>query len=230
MIHPNMATLLGVLCTDAPIASNTLQQLLNHAVARSFNAISVDGSTSTNDTLAILANGAAGGEIINEANSEGFTTMQAVLTDFTQRLSQLVVRDGEGATKFVRVRVVNSPSFHDTKLIASTIARDPLVKTALYGKDANWGRILCAIGYTETTDLKTVIPEKTSVSFVPTDGSQVLKLVVNGEPENIDEARAAQILADEDLEILVDLGGGLDGDGKEEASYWFCDFSHEYGV
>ena len=230
MIHPNMATLLCVLCTDAPIAPSSLEQLLNHANSLSFNSISVDGSTSTNDTLAILANGAAGGQEINEGGSEDFKAMQDILTQITQKLSQLVVRDGEGATKFVRVRVVNSPSFHDTKLIASSIARDPLVKTALYGKDANWGRILCAIGNTPITDARTVIPGKTSVSFVPTDGSEILKLVVNGEPENIDEARAAEILAEEDLEILVDLGGGKDGDGKEEANYWFCDFSHEYGM
>ena len=156
--------------------------------------------------------------------------MQKVLTDFTQQLSQLVVRDGEGATKFVRVKVINSLSFADTKLIASSIARDPLVKTALYGKDANWGRILCAIGYTQgLSSSKTVVPARTSVSFVPMDGSEPLKLVINGEPESVDETRAAQILAEEDLEILVDLGGGGDGTGKEEASYWFCDFSHEYG-
>ena len=229
MIHPNMATLLGVICTDVPIEPACLEELLNHAVPRSYNAISVDGSTSTNDTVAILANGAAGGKALNR-HREDYQVMQAILTEFTQQLSQLVVRDGEGATKFVRVRVINSPHWGDTRLIASSIARDALVKTALYGKDANWGRILCAIGYAQCHDSKTVHPPKTSVSFVPTDGSQTLKLVVNGEPENIDEARAAQILAQEDLEILVDLGGGRDGDGKEEASYWFCDFSHEYGM
>lgn len=230
MIHPNMATLLGILCTDAAIPASTLQPLLAHAVERSFNAISIDGSTSTNDTLAILANGAAGGHPITSPTSDDGKAMQSVLTDFTQRLSQLVVRDGEGATKFVRVRIVNSPSFPDTKLIASSIARDPLVKTALYGKDANWGRILCAIGYTQgLSSPQTVIPARTSVSFVPADGSEALKLVVDGEPEAVDETRAAHILADEDLEILVDLGGGEDGTGKEEASYWFCDFSHEYG-
>lgn len=236
MIHPNMATLLGVLCTDAPIPSSTLQPLLAHAVERSFNAISIDGSTSTNDTLAILANGAAGGPPITSPTSADGLALRNVLTDFTQQLSQLVVRDGEGATKFVRVRVTNSPSFPDTKLIASSIARDPLVKTALYGKDANWGRILCAIGYTQglSSSPETVVPSRTSVSFVPVSddgsgGSEPLKLVVNGEPEAVDEGRAAQILAQEDLEILVDLGGGADGTGREEGSYWFCDFSHEYG-
>jgi len=138
------------------------------------------------------------------------------------------VRDGEGATKFVRVRVVNSRSFDDARQIASTIARSPLVKTALYGKDANWGRILCAVGYTQGVSEGTVVPEQTSVSFVPVDGSSELKLLVDGEPEKVDEERAGKILESEDLEIRVDLGGGVDGKGKEEASYWFCDFSHEY--
>ncbi len=193
------------------------------------NAISIDGSTSTNDSLAILANGAAGGKIINEKSFADIKAMQEIVTNFAQELSQLVVRDGEGATKFVRVRVVNSPHLGDSRAIASSIARDPLVKTALYGKDANWGRILCAIGYTRLHYPGTVAPDKVSVSFVPTDGSEILKLVVNGEPENIDEARAAEILKHEDLEILVDLGGGLKGTGKEAASYSFCDFSHEYG-
>jgi len=139
----------------------------------------------------------------------------------------LVVRDGEGATKFVCIRVISSPSFDDARLIASTIARSPLVKTALYGKDANWGRIICAIGYTQGLSHKdTVIPEQVSVSFIPQDGTEPLKLLVNGEPELVDETRAAQILAEEDLEILVDLGEGEQR--GHEASYWTCDFSHEY--
>ncbi len=156
--------------------------------------------------------------------------MTETLTGFAQQLAQLVVRDGEGATKFVRVRVVNSPSYEDAKRIASTIARSPLVKTALYGKDANWGRILCAVGYTQGVSERTVVPERTSVSFVPVDGSEELELLVRGEPEAVDEMRAGQILECEDLEIRVDLGGGEKGTGAEEASYWFCDFSHEYVV
>lgn len=149
-----------------------------------------------------------------------------MVTSFTQQLSQLVVRDGEGATKFVHVRVINAASFPDARRIASSIARSPLVKTALYGKDANWGRILCAIGYTDGLSPGAVVPEKTSVSFVPTDGSESLQLLVKGEPEAVDEVRAAKILENEDLEILVDLGGGEREEGREEASYWFCDFSH----
>ena len=222
MIHPNMATLLGILCTDAPIPAPTLQALLTQAVDRSYNAISIDGDTSTNDTVALLANGAAGGPPIASLESADGQKMQEVLTSFTQSLSQLVVRDGEGATKFVHVRVCNAASFTDAKAIASTIARSPLVKTALYGKDANWGRILCAIGYTPNlSEANTILPERTSVSFVPGDGSPELKLLVRGEPENVDEERAKVILEEEDLEIRVDLDTG-----SEEASYWFCDFSH----
>lgn len=230
MIHPNMATLLGVLCTDAEVPADLLQASLKTAVDKSFNAISIDGDTSTNDTIALLANGAAGGRPVTE--SEDIEAFQTVLTDFTQQLSQLVVRDGEGATKFVHIQIVNAANDKDAKLIASTIARSPLVKTALYGKDANWGRILCAIGYTQGLSDGSVVIEKTSVSFVPTDGGQVLKLLVNGEPQNVDEGRAAEILAMEDLKILVDLGRvdvelGVE-DEKGTASYWTCDFSHEY--
>ena len=231
MIHPNMATLLGVLCTDAPIASPALQSLLKHAVDRSFNSISIDGDTSTNDTIAVLANGAGGGAPIASASNNDYAAMRDVLTAFTQNLSQLVVRDGEGATKFVTVRIVNTPDYESGKLIASSIARSPLVKTALYGRDANWGRILCAIGYAQGVKEGTVVPEQTSVSFKPVDGSPELRLLVNGEPEAVDEERAGAILQDEDLEIVVDLGGGQLGEkgcGGEEATYWFCDFSHEY--
>ena len=222
MIHPNMATLLGVLCTDAPIPATSLQPILTYAIDRSFNSISIDGDTSTNDTIAILANGAAGGNSI-KLNSIDASHLQQILTEFTQQLSQLVVRDGEGATKFVRIRVTNSPSFTDAKLVASTIARSPLVKTALYGKDANWGRILCAVGYTEGLSPDAVVPERTSVSFLSIEGEQ-LPLCVDGEPREVDEAKAAEMLAEEDLEIVVDLGK----EGGEEASYWTCDFSHEY--
>lgn len=226
MIHPDMATLLGVICTDAPIPASTLQTLLKYAVDRSFNAICVDGDMSTNDTVALLANGLAGGQPITSYTSEDGIAMQKTLTAFAQQLSQLVVRDGEGATKFVRIRVINSPSFDDARLIASTIARSPLVKTALYGKDANWGRILCAVGYTQGLSHKdTVIPDRASVSFIPQDGTESLELLLNGEPALVDETRAAQILANEDLEILVDLGSGEQR--EHEASYWTCDFSHE---
>ena len=137
MIHPNMATLLGVVATDAPIAAAALPPVLKHAVDRSFNSITIDGDTSTNDTIALLANGAAGGKEVVEGSPD-YDAFRAVLTGFAAELAQLVVRDGEGATKFVTIRVTESPSEEAARKIASTIARSPLVKTALYGKDANW--------------------------------------------------------------------------------------------
>ncbi|KAF3025999.1 hypothetical protein E8E14_015066 [Neopestalotiopsis sp. 37M] len=230
MIHPNMATLLGVIATDAPIAPELLPGLLKGAVDKSFNSITIDGDTSTNDTVALLANGAAGGQEVTSENSPDYQAFKQALSGFATELAQLIVRDGEGATKFVTIRVTESSSEEGARKIASTIARSPLVKTALYGKDANWGRILCATGYSLITEpgagvneVAEIIPEKTNVSFMPTDGSAELKLLVDGEPEAVDEERAAQILEHEDLEILVRLGTG-----KEEATYWTCDYSHEY--
>jgi glutamate N-acetyltransferase/amino-acid N-acetyltransferase len=230
MIHPNMATLLGIIATDAPVSAELLPQALKHAVDRSFNSITIDGDTSTNDTLALLANGAAGGSEIVSTSSEDFKSFRNLLTDFSSELAKLIVRDGEGATKFVTIRVVDAASETAARKIASTIARSPLVKTALYGKDANWGRILCATGYAlisepglPINEVTEIVPERTNVSFVPTDGSAELKLLVNGEPEEVDETRAAEILALEDLEILVRLGTG-----DNEAAYWTCDYSHEY--
>ncbi|KAF2128543.1 bifunctional ornithine acetyltransferase/N-acetylglutamate synthase protein-like protein [Dothidotthia symphoricarpi CBS 119687] len=224
MIHPNMATLLGIICTDAPLTGAPLSAALTAAIGKSFNSISIDGDTSTNDTVAILANGAAGGQEITTTDTPDFSAFQKVLTDFAVDLAKLVVRDGEGATKFVTIRVTNADSYKTAHRIASTIARSPLVKTALYGKDANWGRILCATGYAEGND--SVIPEETSVSFVPADGSEELKLLVRGEPEQVDEERAAKILEAEDLEIKVRLSETKGY--TEEAVFWTCDFSHEY--
>ncbi|KAF2679617.1 Arginine biosynthesis bifunctional protein ArgJ beta chain [Lentithecium fluviatile CBS 122367] len=222
MIHPNMATLLGIICTDAPIAPEPLRAALTSAITKSFNSISIDGDTSTNDTVAILANGEAGGNTITSSKSEDFKAFEETLTEFAIDLAKLVVRDGEGATKFVTIRVTNAKTYEDAKRVGSTIARSPLVKTALYGKDANWGRILCATGYAE--GVESVIPEETSVSFVPANGSAELKLLVKGEPEQVDEERAAKILESEDLEILVKLSERFD----KEATVWTCDFSHEY--
>jgi glutamate N-acetyltransferase / amino-acid N-acetyltransferase len=225
MIHPNMATLLGIICTDAPIAAPMLHPLLSAAVGKSFNSISVDGDTSTNDTVALLANGAAGGQEIASESSAGFNELKDALTEFATELAQLVVRDGEGATKFVTIRVVGAETEQGAKRVANSIAKSPLVKTALYGKDANWGRILCATGYAEAGEDE-VVPGETSVSFIPTDGSEPLKLLVKGEPEQVDETRAAEILEAEDLEILVQVGEG--SNRKGEAVMWTCDFSHEY--
>lgn len=235
MIHPNMATLLGIIATDAPVSPALIPSLLRSAVDSSFNSITIDGDTSTNDTVALLANGAAGGREVADDKGADYEALAGAVRALATDLAQLVVRDGEGATKFVTVQVTESSSEAAARKVASTIARSPLVKTALYGRDANWGRILCATGYSllsepgsssaaadEAADA-VVVPEKTNVSFIPTDGSAELRLLVNGEPEAVDEARASEILQAEDLHILVRLGTG-----DKEAKYWTCDYSHEY--
>ncbi|KAL7953736.1 arginine biosynthesis protein ArgJ [Trichoderma compactum] len=230
MMAPNLATMLTILATDAPIAPSLVNPLLKYSVDRSFNALTIDGDTSTNDTVALLANGAAGGNEVSSEQSADYEALKNLVTDFSAELAKYLVRDGEGATKFVTIRVVDGASEAASREIARAIARSPLVKTALYGKDANWGRILCAAGYAlisppgqPVNDVPEIIPERTSVSFVPTDGSAELKLLVNGEPENVDEQRASEILEMEDLEILVRLGTG-----DKSIVHWTCDFSHDY--
>ncbi|QGI94025.1 hypothetical protein CEK26_007094 [Fusarium fujikuroi] len=205
-------------------------QCSRHAVDRSFNSITIDGDTSTNDTVALLANGAAGGKEVTSEQSPDYQAFQELLTEFSIDLAKYVVRDGEGATKFVTIRVVDSASEEAAREIGRSIAKSPLVKTALYGKDANWGRVLCATGYAlisppgqPVNDVPEITPERTNVSFVPTDGSAELKLLVDGEPEQVDEKRASEILAMEDLEIVVRLGTG-----DKSAVHYTCDFSHDY--
>lgn len=230
MIQPNMATLLGVMATDVPISATAIPGLLKGAVNKSFNSITIDGDTSTNDTVALLANGAAGGPEIISEDSADYHVFQNVLESVSTELAQLVVRDGEGASKFVTITVTDSASKEGARRIASTIARSPLVKTALYGMDANWGRILCAVGYalisepgTQRHDVVDIDPSRTAVTLVAQDGGPSLKLLINGEPEPLDEQRAAEILQQGDIEIEVQLGTG-----KEEAKHWTCDLSHDF--
>lgn len=266
MIHPNMATLLGIVCTDVAIESRSLRSILRTASNRSFNCISIDGDTSTNDTVALFANGAAAPseptpiyKAFSDENRKPHQDLEAfqeVLKSFMVDLAKLVVRDGEGATKFVTIRVQADQNAANARRAAVSIATSALVKTALYGKDANWGRILCAIGYApgimqsrevpldhaiadgfqraertrKSLEYNPVKPQETSVSFIPADGSEELKLLVRGEPEQVDEERAKQILEMEDLEILVKLNDKPDAPHppKIEEVFWTCDFSHEY--
>lgn len=225
MICPNMATLLGFFATDAPVSANALNQIVKYAVERSFNSISVDGDMSTNDTIAAIANGAAGGNLIDASaeTAEEFSILRSEVTEFAQQLAKLVVRDGEGATKFITIKVTDALSYREAKEIASSIANSSLFKTAMFGNDANWGRILCAVGYSKVGP-NAINPTRTSVLFIPQDGSKELPLLINGEPENVDEERASQILKQEDLEVHVSLGTG----GGQEASFWTCDLTHEY--
>ncbi|KAF7437384.1 hypothetical protein PC9H_004223 [Pleurotus ostreatus] len=235
MIHPNMgpastqlhATLLGCILTDAAVSPRSLQSALTYAVDRSFNSISVDGEMSTNDTIIVLANGAAAAdakEIDEQTDKEAYEVFKNELTEFAIDLAKLVVRDGEGATKFVTVTVKGANAYTDAHRVASRISTSALVKTALYGEDANWGRILSATGSVPLSPATVLDPTKVSVSFVPADGSSPLPVLVDGEPEKVDEDRAKEILSNEEFEVVVDLGTG----GNETARYWTCDFSYEY--
>ncbi|KAJ3272787.1 hypothetical protein HK104_004400 [Borealophlyctis nickersoniae] len=220
MIHPNMATMLSAVFTDAAVSKECLDAALKYAADRSFNAISIDGDTSTNDTFAVLANGAAGGPVIDDLKSPEFTEFRDNLTAFSTELAKLIVRDGEGATKFVDIEVQGARTFEDAKQIASTIATSPLVKTAIYGRDANWGRIICAVGYSGIN----VNPDRVNLHMAPGDGSMPpLHLFKNGAPFDVNEDKAAKILDKEDIVISVDLGLG-----DASAKMYTCDFSHEY--
>lgn len=213
MIHPNMATLLCAVTTDTAIIPSALDAALRRAADLSFHSISIDGDTSTNDTLLVLANGAAGnGPIISLNSPDGEAFLEGLIV-VCQWLAQAVVRDGEGATRFVTVTVQGAQSDADARLAAMTIAKSPLVKTALYGADPNWGRVLCAIGYSGAA----VEPERVVLHF----GG--LKVLENGLPLDFDEQAAHNLLDVPEVSIDADLGLGTG-----QATVWTCDFSTEY--
>jgi len=212
MIHPNMATMLAFITTDAAIAPAMLKQALTEAVNVSFNMISVDGDTSTNDMASVLANGLAGNTLI-ETKNEDFAAFTKVLTDVCIFLAKQIVVDGEGATKFLELNVRGAVNFADAKKAAMAIAKSPLVKTAFFGQDANWGRILCAVGYSEA------VADPTKISLSIGD----LTIVEKGMGTAIDEQALKKIMAEDEIRVVVDLGLGL-----AEATMWTCDFSYEY--
>jgi glutamate N-acetyltransferase/amino-acid N-acetyltransferase len=222
MIHPNMATMLSTIATDAAISQPLLQQALSAAVDLSYNRISIDGDTSTNDTVLLLANGMAGNPEIS-AIGAAYSTFLAALTDISSALAQAIVRDGEGATKFVTVQVRGAMSKQEAHAAANTIATSPLVKTAFFGNDANWGRILAAVGRSGSK----VDPERCNL-FVSGGKDAVnrlpeLQLVAGGTPLPYAEADAAERFAQPEIDVRVELGLG---DG--EATVWTCDLSHDY--
>ncbi len=221
MIHPNMATMLGTMATDASIAQPLLQKALAAAVSRSFNRISVDGDTSTNDTVLVLANGAAGNAEITEEGAD-YDAFVDALTAASMELAKLIVRNGEGVTKFVTIQVEGAVSDGEAHQVANSIARSPLVKTAFFGHDANWGRILCAVGYSGAT----VDPTKAHLFIAagqPQDGHAELQLVDAGTPTGYAEEDASAIFAESEISVRVPLGLGT---GK--ATVWTCDLSYDY--
>jgi glutamate N-acetyltransferase/amino-acid N-acetyltransferase len=213
MIHPNMATMLCFITTDAAVTAPVLQQALRDAVNLSFNMITVDGDTSTNDMIAVLANGAAGNAVIDSMSHPDYPAFFTALKTTATYLAQQVVRDGEGATKFLEITVQGANDFEQAKQAAMSIAKSPLVKTAFFGQDPNWGRILCAAGYSGST----VDPWKTSLTIGGVD------IVRNGLGIPYDEQALRKIMAETDIAITVDLGLGA-----AEATVWTCDFSYEY--
>ena len=200
MIHPNMATMLSYILTDAKIEFAALDKALRYAVDRSFHSMTVDGDTSTNDTVAVLANGASG----VSPSPERFT---AQLTEVCQTLAKAIARDGEGATKFVELTIEGAPSDEAAREIGRTIARSPLVKTAIYGCDPNWGRLICAVGN----------------SGIPLSGEEVELFIDDVPLINGDLKVASEKLKSKEVKIRVSLHSGS---GK--ATVWTCDLTEEY--
>lgn len=212
MIHPNMATMLCFITTDAAISHELLQKALSKCVNISFNMVSVDGDTSTNDMVLVLANGMAENAMITEENAD-YETFTAALEKVCVGLAKLVARDGEGATKFLEVNVTGATSFEDAKKVAMSVAKSPLVKTAFFGQDANWGRIICAVGYAGAQ----MVPEKTVVSL------NDVVVFDKGMGAAYDEEALKAIMAEHDIIVNIDLGLG-----EDKATVWTCDLSYEY--
>ncbi|MCA9908305.1 MAG: bifunctional glutamate N-acetyltransferase/amino-acid acetyltransferase ArgJ [Anaerolineae bacterium] len=209
MIAPNMATMLGIVVTDAALGEADILPTLQKACDKSFNCISVDGDTSTNDTVLLLSTGkATGGEIAQP------------LTDVCRKLAQGVVRDGEGATKFITIQVFGAESDAFAKAIANTIATSPLVKTAFYGGDANWGRIMMAAGRSGVT----LDPKQMKLWMAGGESERrELLLFADGLPTDYSEERATAIVHEQSIYVTLDCG-----QGKGHAVVWTCDLSHDY--
>ncbi|MCL2434113.1 MAG: bifunctional ornithine acetyltransferase/N-acetylglutamate synthase [Clostridia bacterium] len=212
MINPNMATMLAFLTTDAVIEPAVLQEFLQNAADCSINRVSVDGDTSTNDMLCILANGASGVEIGTD-NKE----FSQALCELCKKLARELARDGEGATKLLECRITGAPSVEEARKTADSIINSPLVKTAMFGADANWGRVLCAIGYAGVA----LDVTKIDVAFTSKAGS--ITVCKCGAGLDFDEARALDILKQEEIIIEVGLN-----QGPAQAMAWGCDLTYDY--
>lgn len=216
MIHPNMGTMLAFLATDCAISQPLLQRILSASVAKTYNMISVDGDTSTNDMAILMANGLAGNAPIVEEGPDYRAFAEAV-DEINVELAKLIARDGEGATKLAECVVSGASSERDARALAKAVISSSLVKTALFGSDANWGRVLCALGYTEAA----VDPAKVALAFE--SGHGYLEVCKGGAPLPFNEEKAKRVLGDTEVSILVDLGMG-----EASATAWGCDLSYEY--
>ncbi len=212
MIEPNMATMLGVITTDAKIDSDTLQTLLAAATNVTFNAITVDGDTSTNDTVLALANGLAGNESLTPEHAD-WDAFKEAFRLVSQDLAKMIAKDGEGATKLIETTVIGAATNEEAIKIAKTVVGSPLVKTAVFGNDANWGRILAAVGYSGCA----IDPTNVFIKI----GDEAV--VDGGEPLDFSEAYLLDYLKQPEIKIVVDLHVG-EGQGKA----WGCDLTYDY--
>ncbi|MFV5515539.1 bifunctional glutamate N-acetyltransferase/amino-acid acetyltransferase ArgJ [Acinetobacter gerneri] len=215
MIRPNMATMLSFVTTDAPISRELVQLMLKTSVEQSFNRITIDGDTSTNDSCIFAATGAAGGDEVSEVGDARYSVVLEILSRVMKRLAQLIVRDGEGATKFITVAVEGGANTQECCDIAYSIAHSPLVKTAIFASDPNWGRILCAIGYAGLDNLDV---EKVQVWL---DDVQICKN--GGAAEDYTEEAGARVMSQAEMTIRVDLGRG-----QAKDTVYTCDLSYDY--
>ena len=215
MIHPNMATMLGYIATDAAISLALLQKMVNTAANCSFNCITVDGDTSTNDALMLIATGKAALPEVKAADSKAGKALQAAISEVAIYLAQAIVRDGEGATKFITVRVEGGKSEDECKQIGYAIARSPLVKTAFFASDPNLGRILAAIGYAGVDDL--------DVTALKLYLDAVLVAEHGGRAASYREEDGQRVMQQSDITIRVVLNRGA-----AHATLWTCDFSYDY--
>jgi glutamate N-acetyltransferase / amino-acid N-acetyltransferase len=214
MIHPNMATMLGYIGTDAAVSQSALENIIQYAVNKSFNCITVDGDTSTNDSLILMATNLAGNEEITETSND-FVTLRDALTDVAIELAQAIVRDGEGATKFMTVTVEGGKNEAECRKVAYAIAHSPLIKTAFFASDPNLGRILAAIGYAGIDDL--------DVDNLQLYLGDVLVAEKGGRAASYREEQGAAIMKESDILVRVVLNRG-----KENITIWTCDFSYDY--
>lgn len=213
MIYPNMATMLSYITTDANISASLLKEMVKEIADKSFNMIVVDGDTSTNDSMIVMASGLAGNEIIDTKEHPFYQKIYDALMEISCDLSKMIVRDGEGATKFLEINILGAQNFSDAKTIAMAIAKSPLVKTAFFGKDANWGRIVCAAGYSGAD----INVEKVSLYI---DGLCIMR---NGLGVEYDQKALKDILDKTDIKIDLDVAIG-----DCTATVWTCDFSYDY--
>lgn len=215
MIHPNMATMLAFVATDAPVARKALKAILKEAVNRSFNCITVDGDTSTNDACILIATGATAAPVIEDDADARFAPLGAAVTEVMTELAQAIVRDGEGATKFITVRVEGGRNEAECRQVAYAVARSPLVKTAFFASDPNLGRILAAIGYAGIDDL--------DVASVRLYLNEVLVAEQGGRAATYREEDGRRVMAGQDILVRIDLGRG-----QAQFTVWTCDLSYDY--